>query len=166
MSLSEEEKVKLRFDYAWKWFESAARQRMVLFNYYLIITGILANAFVVSYKEGYAAISVAIGIMGILTSCGFLSFDVRNRNMATRGEDVLEKLEKEVIFGQDFVDERGNEMGPLCVDRRLKMRQGQKPTLRAYLLKHKYWIRGIQTVFAVLWLLAILMTICRSNCAQ
>lgn len=162
MESSEFEKVKLQFDYAWKWFDSAARQRMILFNYYLIITGILANVVVLSYKEGYVSITVSIGIIGTLTSLGFLSFDVRNRNMATRGEDVIEKLEKEVIF-KDFVDEQGNEMGPLCVERRLGMRQDQKPTLRAYLLKHKYWIRGIQIVFALFFILMIFMVILKSK---
>ena len=165
MSLSEEEKVKLRFDYAWKWFESAARQRMVLFNYYLIITGILTNALVISYKEGYVAITVGIGFMGILTSLGFLSFDVRNRGMAKTGEDILEKLENDVIFPGEFVDEDGKKMGPLTVEREKGMREGQKRTWKANLLKHKYWIWSIQGAFALLFLMAIFMAIVKPSCS-
>jgi len=152
-----DERAKLQFDYGWKWFESAARQRMTMFNYYLIITGILANALVVSYKEGYSVITVAIGVIGILTSLGFLSFDVRNRGMAAIGEDILEKLENEVIFPEDFVNNKGEKLGPLCVERRKEMREGQKRPLRSNVLKHKYWIWLIQAAFALFFLMAIFM---------
>lgn len=154
-----DERGKLQFDYAWKWFESAAKQRMIMFNYYLVIIGILANALVISYKEGYLSITIAIAFMGILTSFGFLSFDVRNRNMAAIGENLLEKLENQVIFPPEFVDDQGNKMGPLSVERREGMRENQKRTWKANLLKHKYWIRGIQIAFALCFFIAILMAI-------
>lgn len=134
-----------------------------MFYYYLIITGILANALVVSYKEGYSAITVAIGAIGMITSLGFLSFDVRNRGMAAIGEDILEKLESEMIFSEDFVNDKGEKLGPMCVERRKKMREGQKRPLRSNVLKHKYWIWSIQTAFALFFLMMILMAICGPN---
>jgi hypothetical protein len=90
--------VKLQFDYAWKWFDLHAKQRTTLFNYYLIIVGILANALVTSYKEHYDTIIQALGTLGVITSLAFLVFDVRNRGMAAQAESVLEKLEEDIPF--------------------------------------------------------------------
>jgi hypothetical protein len=140
---------KLQFDYALKWFESHQRQRMIMFYYYCIIVGVLANALVASYKDTFSAIRAPIGIMGFFTSIAFLFFDIRNRGMAKVGEDILEKLENEVIFPPDFVDKGGNKMGPLSVDTRVGMREGQKLTVKRLFLKHKYWIRVMYVMVAL-----------------
>lgn len=154
-----DERAKLQFDYAWKWFESHQKQRMVMFYYYCIIVGILANALVTSYKESYSTIRVPIGIMSIVTSLAFFFLDIRNRSMATAGENVLEKLENELIFPLDFVDKDGNKMGPLSVDRRMGMREDQKQTFRAKLLKHKWWIRGMQLIVALYFLVIVVKAV-------
>jgi len=151
-----DERDKLQFDYAWKWFESHQRQRMVMFYYYCIIVGILANALVASYKENYSTVRIPIGIMGVVTSLAFFFFDIRNRGMAEVGEHVLEKLENEVIFPPDFVDKDGNKMGPLSVDRRIGMREGQKLTAKRLLLKHKYWIRVMYVIVAFYFLFMVI----------
>jgi len=153
------ERDKLQFDYAWKWFESHQKQRMIMFYYYCIIVGILANALVASYKESYSAIRIPIGIMGFVTSFAFFFFDIRNRGMTRVGEDVLEKLENEVIFPEDFVDKDGNKMGPLSVERRMAMREGQKQTLKGKILKHKWWIRGMQLIVALYFLIIVIKAI-------
>jgi hypothetical protein len=150
---------KLQFDYAWKWFEAHQRQRMVMFYYYCIIVGILANALVVSYKETLPGIRVPIGVMGFVTSLAFLFFDFRNRSMATAAENVLEKLENEVIFPPDFLDEDGNKMGPLSVERRQGMREDQKQTYKGKLLKHKWWIRGMQLIVALYFLIVVIKAV-------
>jgi hypothetical protein len=153
-----DERDKLQFDYAWKWFESHQRQRMIMFYYYCIIVGVLANALVASYKDSFAAIRVPIGIMGFFTSIAFLFFDIRNRGMARVAEDILEKLENEVIFPPDFLDKDGNKMGPLSVDRRIGMREGQKLKGKQLVLKHKYWIRGMYVIVALFFLIIVIKT--------
>jgi hypothetical protein len=150
---------KLQFDYAWKWFESHQKQRMIMFYYYCIIVGVLANALVASYKETFSSIRVPIGIMSFFTSIAFLFFDIRNRGMAKVGEDILEKLENEVIYPSDFLDKDSNKMGPLSVDRRIGMREGQKLTAKRFFLKHKYWIRGIYVIVALFFLVFVIKTI-------
>jgi hypothetical protein len=156
-----DERVKLQFDYGWKWFDSCAKARMTMFYYYLIIVGILANALVLSYKEGYSAITVGIAFMGVLTSFGFMCSEIRNRGTIGIGEDVLEKLENDVIFPDDFVDDAGNKLGLLTVERKKGMRHGQRRSFKANLLKHTYWILLIQAAFALCFLLAITMAIFR-----
>jgi hypothetical protein len=79
--------------------------------------------------------------------------------MAAIGEDILEKLESEVIFPADFINDRGQKLGPLCVERRKKMREGQKRPLRSNVLKHKYWIWAIQAAFAVFFSIGIVMAV-------
>jgi len=150
-----DERDKLQFDYAWKWFESHQRQRMIMFYYYCIIVGVLANALVASYKESYSAIRIPIGIMGFFTSMAFLVFETRNRWLCKVSEDILEKLENEVIFPPDFLDRDGNIMGPLSVDRRIGMREGQKLTVKRLFLKHKYWIRIMYIIVALYFLIIV-----------
>lgn len=55
MTEDERELLKLRTDYAFKWFDLHAKQRMTLFNYFLIIAGILANGLLLSFKDDKAA---------------------------------------------------------------------------------------------------------------
>jgi len=153
-----DERAKLQFDYAWRWFEFHANQRMTMFYYYLIIVGILANAVVTSYKENYSGIRIAVGVMGIFTSLASLFFDIRNRGMTKEGEDILEKLETEVIFPPQFLDENGNKMGPFSVERRNATREGQKFRVQNLYLKHKYWIRGIEIIVALFFLIVVILT--------
>ena len=160
MALREvDERVKLQFDYAWKWFESHQKQRMLMFSYYCIIVGVLANALIVSGREGYSGLKLPIGIMGFFTSLAFLSFDIRNRMMCEAAEEILEKLENEAIFPVDFLDKDGNKMGPLSVDRIIGMREGQKFTIKRLFLKHKYWIRGMYLIVALCFLILVFIKI-------
>ena len=152
---------KLQFDYAWKWFESHQKQRMIMFYYYCIIVGVLANALVASYKVNYSFLRVPIGIMGTITSVAFLLFEKRNRWLCKVAEDILEKLENEVIFPPDFLDESGNKMGPLSVDSRIGMREGQKFTVKRFFLKHKYWIRAMYIIVALFFLVFVIKEIAK-----
>lgn len=151
-----EDRDRLQFDYAWKWFESHQRQRMIMFYYYCIIVGVLANALVASYEANYSSLRVPIGIMGTITSLAFLFFEIRNRGMCTVAENILEKLENEVIFPPEFTDETGNKMGPLSVEKRNRMREGQKLTCKSLFLKHKYWIRVMYVIVALCFLFFVI----------
>ena len=151
-----DERDKLQFDYAWKWFESHQRQRMIMFYYYCIIVGVLANALVASYNVNYSLLRVPIGVIGIITSFAFLLFENRNRWLCKVAEDILEKLENEVIFPPDFLDENSNKMGPLSVDTRIGMREGQKLTVKQLFFKHKYWIRFMYVFVALCFLIFVI----------
>jgi hypothetical protein len=151
-----DERAKLQFDYAWKWFESHQKQRMIMFYYYCIIVGVLANALVASYNVNYSLLRIPIGIIGIITSVAFLLFEIRNRWLCKVGEDILQKLEDEIIFPPDFLDKNGNEMGPLTVDTRIGMREGQKISIKRLIFKHKYWIRLMYVIVAICFLVFVI----------
>jgi len=156
-----DERDKLQFDYAWKWFESHQRQRMLMFYYYCIIVGVLANALVASYKVSYSLLRLPIGIMGTITSVAFLLFEIRNRWLCKVAEDILEKLENEVIFPPDFLDKEGNSMGPLSVDTRIGMREGQNLTAKRLLIKHKYWIRAMYVIVALFFMIFVIKEVAK-----
>ena len=151
-----DERTKLQFDYAWKWFESHQRQRMIMFYYYCIIVGVLANALVASYNVNYSLLRVPIGIIGTITSVAFLIFEIRNRWLCKVAEDILEKLENEVIFPPEFLGKNGNKMGPLSVERKIGMREDQKFAFKRLFLKHKYWIRFMYVFVALCFLIFVI----------
>lgn len=95
--LSETE--KLAFDYAWNWFDFHGKQRMQLFNYFLIITGILATAYVTALDKKLYSIGIAVCLLGIIQSVGFIIFDIRNRDLTERAEKALHAFEhKNALF--------------------------------------------------------------------
>jgi hypothetical protein len=109
----------LQLDYAWKWFSFHADQRVKMFNFMLIVFGIFATAIVsaVNYHlpAGFiAALCIVAGVLGLI----FPRLDRRNRDLVWLGEDVLNHLEKTVIFGEgDGFINRDNEFvqfGILC----------------------------------------------------
>ncbi|MHC4687608.1 MAG: RipA family octameric membrane protein [Planctomycetota bacterium] len=156
-----EDLLKLRYDYAWKWFEYHANQRVTMFNYFLIITGILSNAYVGLLKEGLLEIAMALGSLGALTSVGFFLLDWRNKQLVDMGEDVLEKLEREKIFN-GYKGKKGGEifqLGFLFREEEEKLKLQGKPLRRlgTSLIKHKFWIRAIQGAVVILFVLATIL---------
>lgn len=95
---------KTAFDYAWKWFDFHGKQRMQLFNYFLIITGILANAYVTALDKKFFSVGVIVCVLGVLQSLGFIVFDIRNRDLTERAERALHVFEheKQLFKGYKF----------------------------------------------------------------
>jgi hypothetical protein len=152
---------EIRFEYAWRWFDFHAKQRMQLFNFFLIITGILANAYVAAYRDRLHFMTIAVSLLGVLQACGFFVFDLRSRLLTRFSEDVLEKLERDWIFPESFAEShinQGRRLSILLRDSEQNMREGSGRArgLRE-LLKIKTWIRAIE-LFVGLAFLAALVT--------
>jgi len=86
---------KLQFDYAWKWFCFHADQRIKMFNYMLIVFGIIVAGIVNASRNGTHASAIAFlcivaGVMSLI----FILLDRRNRDLVWLGEDVLMDLER------------------------------------------------------------------------
>jgi hypothetical protein len=89
---------KARFDYAWSYFEFHAKQRTTMFNFFILFAGVVINACMgLLQKEKWLALLLvsfpAVVIVGI-----FVFLDRRNEELVRVGEDVLQVLEKEVLF--------------------------------------------------------------------
>lgn len=128
-----------RLTYAWEWFKYHASQRVSMFNYFLIITGIFATAYFGLLKEGASELMIhggrVLGIVGALTAVGFIMLDVRNKALVDRGSAVLEQLEKDALFG-------GNEP---------RLAGGPAPWV---IFRHTGWIRGIELFIASIFVIA------------
>jgi hypothetical protein len=84
---------KDKLDYAWKWFEYHASQRLVAYNFLLVLMGALSLAYYTAFrdKDLYALVA---GLFGALVSCAFLNIDRRNEQLVERGRAALRELEK------------------------------------------------------------------------
>lgn len=93
------ELVKLRLSYAWDIFAFHAAQRTMMFNFFLIAVGIVANGVALALRYGlpvYFAL-VLLGV-GAFLSVAFRHLDKRNVQLLEMGEDILRKLERDAVF--------------------------------------------------------------------
>ena len=157
---NDHEMLKLRLDYAWKYFDSAARQRMLFFNYFLIAVGILANAFGFAMKEGLHPVAAFVCLFGLSASMGSIFFDIRMLAFVERAQSVLEVLERQAIFPDGFrapapAGQEGKQLGlartepDAKAEGRVSIRTGRKVT------KVKWWIRGIESLAALGFILGV-----------
>lgn len=115
-------------DYAWKWFEYHATQRLVTFRYYLIVIGILAIALNNSLAQGNFIFVHILCAFGVFISIAFLIVEVRNESLVNLSRDAL----KEIESGVNFLDNP-------------KLRLVSLDRERKWYLSHKFWFR---TIFA------------------
>jgi hypothetical protein len=124
-------------NYVWDWWKFHAKQRTDTFNYFLIITGILANAYVSLVRE-HQHLAFGIAGLGASTSIGFLLLDVRNRRQLARATPILQEIEAKKLRGDDLPRE------PLA---------NIKEDL--FLIKHWFIFRGIEGLVFAGWLLSL-----------
>jgi hypothetical protein len=149
MSSDESEIMKVRLKYAWDWWEFHGRQCMNMFNYFLLITGILANGYLTARKETTLHVALLpICMLGIAQCLSFFMIDVRNRTRLTFAEDLLESLEKDFVFPCP----RYAAGGPVV--------QSRETEHEKRLFRHSkmvYWIRGTYVLVAVSFLAALVL---------
>jgi|SRR6266853_876289 len=133
--------LKVRLDYVWDWWKFHAKQRTDMFNYFLIITGILANAYVNLLKDSHLNLTLGLGILGFITSIGFYLLDVRNRRQLARANEILQKIETNGLFSDLLINDKSAVLADIG---------GTK------LYKHKLVFRGIEVLVAVGWLIMII----------
>jgi hypothetical protein len=159
---------KLEFDYAWKWFNFHADQRIKMFNFMLIVFGIFATAIVTALDKPRLSREITVGlcvIAGVLALI-FSRLDRRNRDLLWLGEDVLVELERKGIFGEDNeIDGRRIKTNGREEDRKVrfgilwrqKAEERENPTGdigSAIRGKHRLWLPWISYLFAVLFFIA------------
>jgi hypothetical protein len=134
------DKDKTAYDYAWKWFDFHGKQRMQLFNYFLIITGILANAYVTALDKKFFTVGAIVCFLGVLQSLAFIVFDIRSRALTERAEKALRAFEqnKQLFSGYEY----NNENIELCL-----------PTIdnSHQITRMKYWIWAIEGAILILF---------------
>ena len=90
--------LQLQIDYAWRWFALHAQQRVTMFNYFLVASGILANAYGLLLQAKFWEAAIAAAIIGFLVGVASLGLDARNHQLVKLGEEVLAEIEREHLF--------------------------------------------------------------------
>lgn len=87
-----------RFEYAWRYFEFHAGQRMTVFNFFILFSGILANAYGLLFRAGEHFAAGAVAFTAAVISLFFLFLEHRNEELVHLAEDNLRKLENDFLF--------------------------------------------------------------------
>lgn len=96
---------------AWAYFELHSRQRMQVFNFYIVIsTALLAALFTLIDKLGHGLLAILLEAVSILLPFIFWALDQRTRELIKRSERLIKKLEQEVP--DDNIDLFSNEAPP------------------------------------------------------
>lgn len=156
------ELLKLRLDYAWKWFSFHADQRTKMFNFMLIVLGIFANAVVGAVTGGMPRLAFWLCVVSSVLAFVFALLDRRNRDLVWLGEDVLRQLERQQLFGEqvEISNVKGEKVpfGILWRQARSEntwlSRDDFIARLRdAWLGKHRVWLRSIALLIGVIFLI-------------
>ena len=153
---------KLQFDYAWKWFCFHADQRTKVFNFMLIVFGIFAAGIVNALDKHLPKIAAAgLAIFAAILALIFSRLDRRNRDLLWRGEDILKKLEREVIFdpAETVGDSYGQTVPSSILDRDDPPTRWKKKSVLndAILGKHRWWFPFIAYLFSGLFVAAAVL---------
>jgi hypothetical protein len=149
---------KLRFEYAWKWFNFHAEQRTRMFNYLLIGMGIFGTALVAAIDKHLVLEAVTIGTAAMVVAIVFYLLDRRNRQLYIVAMDVLIHLEQKWIFADDtdFTDHDGKARhfgisGRVAVEDRALAKKSLAPLHGALAGQHRLWMPFIVLAFAALF---------------
>jgi hypothetical protein len=89
---------KVRLEYAWKYFEFHANQRMTMFNFFIGFSALFIGACGKLFSVGYYKILFFILLFGAVYTLIFLFLDRRNEELVHIAEALLLELEKTVFF--------------------------------------------------------------------
>ncbi len=124
-------------DYAWKWFEYHATQRLIAFRFFLVFLGILIIGYNNGIESGNLVFASFVAGAGAFVSFAFLMLEIRNERLVDVGRNALRKIENSAEFPQ--VDE-------------FKVLSMGRP--RHPLYSHKVWLRLIYMACIVAFLLS------------
>jgi len=94
-------------DHAWSYFQLHANQRITVFNYFVILSGVLAAGLAATIQgpPRLASLGVGLGLLLALLSYVFWKFDQRTAFLIKHSEDILRVLEPDTA--PVFADEVG-----------------------------------------------------------
>lgn len=145
--------------YAWKWFEYHAKQRVSMFNFFLLASGVFAHATVSLICEKYFIPAMGLAFIGIIVSFSFLVLDRRNAGLVDMGEDVLRRLEDDSLFPKDF---RGLDEEEKATCRGILKRESDEKKRKTgiqWYIQHKYVLRFIEIVISICFLILLIFAV-------
>ena len=128
----------MQFEYAWRWFDLHAKQRVSMFNFFLLSVGALATAYGLLLREQLYVVAAVAAFMGVFVSLVSCMLDVRNRELVKMGEEALKEVERAYLTG--------------CT---ILTAEKQPPLL----LKHRWLIRSLEIVVGIVYLAAVVYSV-------
>lgn len=148
---TELEIVKARTSYAWNVWEFHGRQRLSMFNYFLVIVGILINGYLAALKDpSLHRILQAVCFLGFVQCLVFGMIDWRNRKMLYFADECLKKSE-----GILFQSPPEPHIGPMA----MRDREEEGPGLFRY-SKMVIWIWMTYILIGAGFLIALIHSTC------
>jgi hypothetical protein len=131
-------------DYAWKWFQYHAGQRMLAFNFFLILMGALSVGYYKAYDSGSHLHAAVVAVFGVVVALAFFILEWRNEELVNIGRNALKSLEGLPEFSS---------LPDSC---RLSTQDRRRSIFRS----HKVWLRIIQFLLLAIFLLAFSQSLC------
>lgn len=144
--MSQNTHANLRFEYAWRWFAFHAKQRVSMFNFFLIGMGILANAYVFLLTGHINEAAGTLAILGALMSALFVLLDRRNHQLVHVGEEFLKELEDSELFAD--TTRSSTQPSPLPLHRERVLGEP------AFFLKHWFLMEGFEVIACIGFIIA------------
>jgi hypothetical protein len=94
MSIAEESQAGL--EHAWRYFELHASQRMSVFNYFLVLSGVVAAGLAATLQgsQQLSILGAVLGLLLVLVSFVFWKLDQRVSFLMKHAESALTEVEK------------------------------------------------------------------------
>lgn len=93
------ELLKLRLDFARKHFEFHARQRTTMFNFFLLVVGIILAAYGSVVREASVKyLGPYVALSGMSVCLAFLFIDLRNTHLLEYSEKIIAEIERHYLF--------------------------------------------------------------------
>jgi hypothetical protein len=89
-----------RLEYARNFFAHHAKQRMDMFNYFLIFAGFALAAYANVFKDAHYGTATTLAGFSAFLAIVFIFLDRRNEELVHIAEDTLEALEFDVLFAK------------------------------------------------------------------
>ena len=96
----ERDLMNLKFEYAWRHFSLHARQRVQMFNFFLLGSSFLASGYGLLVREQLYVPAFVLALVGILVGIASIILDVRNARLVDLGEAALMSVEQEYLIGE------------------------------------------------------------------
>jgi phosphoglycolate phosphatase-like HAD superfamily hydrolase len=149
----------IQFDYAWKWFNYHADQRIKMFNYMLVGLGLFATAIVGTLDKHLPIwVPIALCFLAGIIALIFSRIDVRNQYLLQLSEEVLTELERSQIFGRNnWILGRSGEKIRFGILWRQHLIDDKYSCFMKFIVgawqgRHRIWLRTIAVILAFLFL--------------
>lgn len=152
-------------EYAWNYFELHAKQRMSLFNYFVLIAALLTAGLAGSFSKNGSSllisiISLLLAISLVVISFVFWKLEQRVRQLIKHAEEALKTLEKHSINCDTNIDKH---LALFSEEEKLRTKYKKKNIFSPWLWYMSYYqcFRTIYIVFIFIGLLGVILSLIR-----